>query len=158
MKIKADELTINKTKVVHNHFYPICSGPQPSDPEFIIQVDGIEIKGKNMKFIVKSMMMVIIAIASAFDSAGNAIDITALGALNWQSSDPSIATVGTNDAGQTVVIPTGKAGTVQISVTGDSDPNTPEGFAGMVELTFLPGEVTTVALSVETNDAVQQTV
>jgi len=110
-----------------------------------------------MKFLVKFMTLVVIGIASALDAAGNTLDASALGALTWQSSDPSIATVETNEAGQVVVKPTGKAGTVQISVTGDSDPNTPEGFAGMVELTYLPGEVTTVTLSVDTNDNVQQT-
>jgi len=156
MKIKADELSITKYKTIHNHFYCFKhSGPTPSDPEFIVQVDGIKITGKNMKFIVKFMTLVFIGIASAMDAAGNSIEAAFLGALVWQSSDETIATVATNDAGQIVVTPTGKAGTVQISVTGDSDPTTPEGFAGMVELTFLPGEVTTVNLSVETGPDIQ---
>lgn len=107
-----------------------------------------------MKFLVKFMTSVIIAIASVTDAAGNAIDTALLGTVTWASSDESIATVGQNESGQIVVTPTGKAGTVQISVTGDSDPTTPEYFVGLVELTFLPGEATVVNLTVETGDNV----
>lgn len=142
----------------HKHIYIDCphSTLPPPSVEFAIKIGGLSIVGKEMKFLVKFMTLVTIAIASATDAAGNAVDTALLEVVTWASSDESIATIDLNEAGQIVVTPTGKAGTVQISATGDSDPNTPEGFAGMVELTFLPGEVAVVNLSVATNDNVTQ--
>lgn len=156
MKIKTKLLVQNFHKHVHFHSSQINFASSPSDVELNIQVEGITIVGKEMKFLVKFMTSVIVAIASVADAAGNAIDAALIGAVTWASSDESIATVGPNEAGQIVVTPTGKAGTVQISVTGDSDPTTPEGFVGLVELTFLPGEAAVVNLTVETSDNISQ--
>lgn len=107
-----------------------------------------------MKYLAQFMTTVLLALAAVTDSAGNALALDALGPLTWASSDESIATVSVNEAGQAVVTPTGKAGTVQISVTGDSDPDTPEFFAGSVTITYLPGEASNVTLQIVDNPAV----
>lgn len=128
----------------------------PADAVLQLQVAGHTIEGQQMKYLAKFMTLVTVALAAVADAAGNPIALEALGALTWGISDESIATLTVNGDGTVTVNPTGKAGTVQVTVQGDSDPNTPEGFAGLLELTYLPGEANTVTLQIVGNPDVTQ--
>ena len=113
-----------------------------------LKIGDSTITGVNMKYLATFMTLIPLMIASAADAAGNVIDLALIGTVVWSSSDETIATIEAQADGSVIVKPTGKAGTVQISATGDSDPNTPEGFVGLIEITYLAGEVAVVNLQV----------
>ena len=121
----------------------------PADGIIGITIAGrTMIEGIEMKFTAIFMQVLLLSIIAARDAFGNVLDVTSLGAVAWSVSDESIAIIVTNADGSVTLQPTGKAGTVQVTARGDTDPNTPQGFIGMVEVTFLPGEVVAIDLGV----------
>lgn len=121
--------------------------PKPVNGVIEVKIAGKHfVEGIRMKITALFMQVFLLTIIAARDAFGNVLDINALGNVAWASSDPTIAAILVNDDGSVSLMPTGKAGTVQVTAIGDTDPNTPEGFVGMIEFTFLPGEVVSIEL------------
>ena len=125
-----------------------ASPPRPADGVVGIKIAGKQsLEGIRMKFTALFMQVLLLTIVAARDAFGNVLDINALGTVLWDTSDPTVATIVSNQDGSVTLQPTGKAGVVQVTAKGDTDPNTPQGFVGFLEVTFLPGEVVAIDLS-----------
>jgi hypothetical protein len=120
----------------------------PFSVEIIIQSGDILIKTRTkiyMKF--SKLAVVLLAIGAAFSATGAVIENALLGLVAWSSSDDSIAFIRTDKEGNAYLVSTGKGGKVVVFATGDSNPDTPDGFSGSVELEFEADEVATVTVT-----------
>jgi hypothetical protein len=123
---------------------PASSRPVPIGLELLITIGDLTIRGKNMKLNVPALTLIALAIGQVFGALGKVLDHATLGLLTWVSSDPSIADIKFDVDGKPYLVPTGKAGTVFVTVTGDENPDTPQTFSGQLEVTFAEDEVATV--------------
>ena len=117
---------------------------QPARVAFTCFYRGGIFTGENMKVIERVGVLLLFAIAAITDAFGNPLDVALAKISVLESSDETIATASFNEAGQIQVNSTGKAGKVQITLRGDSDPTTPDFFIGIIDIEFLPGEAKTV--------------
>ena len=122
--------------------------PKPVNGVIEVKISGKHfVEGIRMKITALFKQVFALAIIAARDAFGNPLDVNALGSVAWATSDPSIANIVINQDGTVSLVPTGKAGVVQVTATGDTDPNTPEGFIGIAEFNYLPGEVVAIELA-----------
>lgn len=84
------------------------------------------------------------------DSQGNLVTGVQLDNLQWSCSDLEIAVISIRDGLPPALVPQGVAGTVTITVTGDSDPTTPQYFTNSVTVEFYTtDEVASVGILLE---------
>jgi hypothetical protein len=77
-----------------------------------------------------------LAIGSAFNAALDQVDASLVGKCNWFISDESVAVLRTDEDGSLYLMPTGKPGSVAVSVHGDSNQYFPNGVTGSLEFEF----------------------
>lgn len=97
-----------------------------------------------MKMNVPALSSILLTIGAVFGVQGAVIDPASLGLLSWLVSDPSIASVRFDSERKAYLVPTGKPGTVIVTVSGDQDPSTPQTFSGQLEVTFADAEAAVV--------------
>lgn len=132
---------------------PKCSTVQPLTVDIIVKIRGITSNGFNkMKMKVPFLSLIALSIGAVFGVSGRLVEAAALGELTWNVSDPSIATIQHDAAGNVYLQPTGKSGSIVVFVTGDSDTSTLQAFAGTLEVEYLDDEVAVVEIKAAITD------
>ena len=84
---------------------------------------------------------------TGFDKEGNPVDPTALGALTWTSSDPSVLTLTDNGDGTQTAVTTGVLGDAQVTVTDDVNGDGTGEFTGSLAFVVTAGPVAEITVT-----------